>query len=71
MKERDKWRKEKEGGNGNGREDQPKAKQSATIAYIEEDAAWMAECPSDSDFDTEDDWDERILFSRDEMIPRK
>jgi hypothetical protein len=72
LKEKEKWQKEKEEDNSNGKKDkfkgnEPATKESAAKArVVEEDVAWMALCPSDSDSDSEDG-NKPILFSSDEI----
>jgi len=60
LKEKEKWRKEKQESRKK-EEEKPKAKDSATTALIE-DMAWMAHLS-----DSEDDGNEPILFSSDEI----
>jgi hypothetical protein len=50
LKEKEKWRQEKEEGSGKEK-DKLRVKDFATTANAEEDMAWMASCPSDSEDD--------------------
>ena len=70
LKEKEKWRKEREGSSNGKAKDKPKAKESATTAETDENVAWMAYISDSEDDDDEgsmDWWDEQVEGEREDF----